>query len=1233
MSASQPSTGIEHPANAVAVIGMACKFPGANSTEEYWQLLDNGLSMATGPPPGRFATRNHSRSTERSIFFGNFLADVDHFDHRFFNKSSREAASMDPSQRLLLEVAYQALESSGYFGQQETTVDVGCFIGVCVSDYSDNVASHPANAFSALGTLRAFQSGRISHFFGFTGPSITFDTACSSSGVAIDAACKAIRNGDCSTAIAGGVSVFSSPHLYQNLAAASFLSPTGATKPFDADADGYCRGEGVGLVVLKSLSQAIQDGDHILGIILSTCIQQNSNKVPITVPHVASHVALYHRALSLAQVTPEDVSYLEAHGTGTLIGDPQEFEGIRQVFASTGRARRGPLHFASVKGNIGHTEGASGVAGLIKTLLMIQKRAIPRQASHKKLNPKVELVPGQLEIPTATIPWTAEPLIACVSNHGAAGSIVAIVIREPFLQRHSPGERQHQSKYPLVVSGNSESSLRANCDMLRQYISSSNFEPNASALADLTFSLSETQNRNLSHVFSKDVASISELSQKLFDLASNSNSQLSHLIPKSKPVILAFGGQHKRFVGLNESVYRGCTILRSHLNECDGVLKSFGHEGIYPRIFHTTPLDDLVSLQTMQFILQYACAKSWMDCGLRVDCIVGHSLGQLVALSVSGILTLSHGLKLVHDRANLMRNNWGGEHGAMVAIETGRQHVLNIISSIPETGLEIACYNGPRNYVLVGSEAEVSLVIQSNTSPDVKYKVLDVSRGFHSRFCEPLLADLERIAGGLTYNVPKIRIEMCSSAESSAVLTPVSIAQHTRQPVYFEDAVKRIEAHFGACTWVEAGSNSSVTTLARRALLPSRIAHSFFPVDLSEENSLGNMAKIVASLGENGHHVRFWPFHRLQRKGYCVLNLPPYQFEKASHWLNFNLAAYQSWSNTKAPPSKAEAVVKHVFLRFSGFSDESSLEATFTIDPWSEEWQTVVKGHSLLSKPICPAPLYIEIALQGVRELINILNLQSASGVRLEKLKLFSPLGISQDKSVQLLLTRTDINGLTWSFSFQSRNFGIHAESGATTHAVGLISLTSPNTEVVPVDLNRFGRLLRFGTAGQAGLQSEINIIQGPLIYQLFSRVVGYHEFYKGIQRVATNKDAILSHVTLPDAQPAAVAKLLFETIAVENFLQVPGFYFNCLNCDSDIAYICTQIDYIQLSSNFHDLGTSWDIISTLNSTSSQKYSTDLFATSKSTGDVVFVAFGKLTRRVRFVHPKAEAVIFAVTQK
>lgn len=319
-----PGNGPEHaqggyPPGSIAVIGMACRLPGADSVDAFWDLLASGANMVREPPSDRLNLHG-GRWRGGGQFWGNFIDDPDVFDNRFFNKSSREAASWDPEQRVLLEVAYQALESAGHFGpcaQGVTgTADYGCYIGVAANNYYDNVACHPPSAYSLLGTSRAFFSGRVSHQFGLTGPAMSIDTACSSSLVAINLACKAIQAGECSGAIAGGTNIFTSPYDYQNLAAAGFLSPTGSCKPFDASADGYCRGEGVAVVVLKPMCKALADGDNILGVILGSAVNQNLNDAHIAVPCAKSQAQLYRRTLDRAGVRPSDVTYFEAHGTG-----------------------------------------------------------------------------------------------------------------------------------------------------------------------------------------------------------------------------------------------------------------------------------------------------------------------------------------------------------------------------------------------------------------------------------------------------------------------------------------------------------------------------------------------------------------------------------------------------------------------------------------------------------------------------------------------------------------------------------------------------------------------------------------------------------------------------------------------------------------------------------------------------------------------------------------------------
>lgn len=346
---SEPGDFENYPPHSVAVIGMAGRFPEADSVDELWELLLEGRSTVKRADEERLQLSQGGNSTNTN-WWGNWIRDPASFDHRFFKKSSREAVAWDPQQRILLEVIYEALESSGYFGPLSDSTsknDYGCYIGAVMNSYEDNLACYPPTTYATLGTGRCFLSGYMSHHFGWTGPALTIDTACSSSLVAINSACRAIWSGECSQAIAGGTNVISSPGDYHNLNTVGFLSPTGQCKPFDASADGYCRGEGVAVVVLKKLSNAIKDNDHILGVITGSVVNQNHGVSHITMPNSDSQVDLYRKVLNLGNTTADAVTYVEAHGTGTTVGDPIEVRGIRDAYG--GPQRSSTLHFASIK--------------------------------------------------------------------------------------------------------------------------------------------------------------------------------------------------------------------------------------------------------------------------------------------------------------------------------------------------------------------------------------------------------------------------------------------------------------------------------------------------------------------------------------------------------------------------------------------------------------------------------------------------------------------------------------------------------------------------------------------------------------------------------------------------------------------------------------------------------------------------------------------------------------------
>ena len=1219
---------LRYPENAIAVIGMSCKFPGADSLDEFWQLLTDGTSMLEEMPKQRFSSTGLHRSPDGKLrFWGNFVRDIDAFDHRFFKKSSREAASMDPQQRLLLQAAYEAMESSGYFADSSKPRDVGCYLGACATDYDSNVGSHPPTAFSSLGTLRAFLSGKISHFFGWSGPSLTFDTACSSSAVAIHTACKALQTGECSQAVAGGVTLFTSPYLYENLSAAHFLSPTGATKPFDVKADGYCRGEGVGLVVLKKLSAAVADGDDILGVIAGSAVNQNNNCVPIMVPHSSSQSHLYQRVADQAGISPRDVSFVEAHGTGTPVGDPIEMESIRRVFG--GPQRRSPLFVSSVKGNIGHLEGASGIAALIKTILQMENRTACVQASFTSLNLKIPpLEPDRIKIPTSNCSLTGDFLTACINNYGAAGSNAAMILMEP--PRKQPQRRQDDgasgttglSKHPILISAESPTSLLAYCEALRGYCRRAqplyDLTLRENLLPSLAFNLAKRQNQELSHALLLTSTDMDDLQAQLLQQSPEANSIQQR--PKRVPLVLVFGGQVNNCVALSKQLWQQSSLLRFHLDSADEILRSIGYPGLYPGIFQSDSVKDIVALQCMVFAIQYSCARAWLDSGLTVDALVGHSLGQLTALCVSGVLSLRDGLKLVAGRASLMREHWGSEPGSMIAVEADLEIISSITDTIAATGaghsLEIACYNGPTSHVVVGTEASANIFELQVAKRGLRYKRLNVTHGFHSKFTDPLIPHLQELASSLVFGEAKIPIETCSDEHSWARPTPELLADHTRAPVYFGQAVQRLESKLGTCTWLEAGSDSSVVGMVRRALdsSPGR-PHGFQSIQLNKPTSLDLVADATVNLWRRGHTVQFWNFHRLQKHQYGVMRLPSYQFEKAKHWLEL-ISLPKADTSTATPNVEPELPATLIRL-----SHKDSHGARFRVDSSSKEYRVFVQGHAVLGSSLCPAPLYIELASRAARMLQET---NPASLLSVQNLQIESPLGLASDREIGIHLQPVDGSSFGWNFKVTSEPKGSSTPKAATTvfHASGIVMLQVSDL-AIQQEFARYEKLTGHERIDDLYRDRDSELIQGAMVYKVFSQVVDYAEYYRGVKSVAAKNNQIAGTVESPEHSPDAIKYTTTQPPLLDSFMQVAGLHANSIyECPENEVYVFTKVDRVQFGPEFNpnqdETGSrqSW-VVFALASPSPKEVANDIFVFDAASKRLVVLILGARFTNVR----------------
>lgn len=1229
-SSAPKSVNDLYPADAVAVIGMACKFPGADSIDEFWSLLSEGRSMLEQIPRERFDRDNLPRSPRGLRFWGNFVNDIESFDHKFFKKSAREAASMDPQQRLLLQVAYQALESSGYFSGLPKPQDIGCYLGSCATDYDGNVASHPPTAYSTTGTLRAFLSGRLSHYFGWSGPSLVFDTACSSSAVAIDAACRALKGGEISQAVAGGVTLITTPYLHENLSAAHFLSPSGATKPFDADADGYCRGEGVGLVVLKRLSEALNDNDNVLGVLAGSGVNQNSNCVSITVPHSPSQTNLYQRVVSQAGINPQDITFVEAHGTGTPVGDPIEMESIREVFGGPGRSTE--LFVSSVKGNIGHLEAASGVAALIKAILQMEYRTACIQASFKKLNPRIpSLEADHLRIPTANSALPLHTLSACVNNYGAAGSNAALILLEApkrqSQQRKPLGQNNLVSpaKLPIQIAAASEASLIRYCELLDDFCQKSSSSltaiQKAEFLKGVAFSLARQQNQELAYMLT--MTTPVDLDQfrtslKEIRLAKDGIKQR----PQELPAVLCFGGQIGQHVGLSKRVWDQCSLLRLHLDSCDKVLRSMGYPGLYPDIFQTSPIADVVVLQSAVFATQYACAQTWLDSGLRVSALVGHSLGQLAALCVSGILSLQDGLKLVAGRASLMKKHWGSEPGTMISVEATAKDIEKLASNLTAIDsshtYEVACYNGPSSQVIVSDAASADELEAELLRHSIRHKRLSVTHGFHSRFTEPMLSQLKSLASSLTLNKAIIPVETCTDGTSwDENPTPALIAAHTRDPVYFGQAIQRLQDRLGPCTFLEAGSASSVVTMARRASTPSlSMSSNFVSMDLSKDTSFENLVDTTVKLWDFGHRTQFWGFSQLQAHEYQTLRLPPYSFEKQRHWLELKThhatteRPEQDRAGSLPPPPS-------VLIQFSG--TKSGIH-NFSIDPRSEEFRTLVHGHTVLGNAECPPSLYVELASRAVKQLVET---QAAGLISIQDLRIGTPLGLSIDYKIDLQVQR--LNDL-WHFnitSIPSSSSGGNSTSSSLVHATGFAALRLSSHSLLD-EFARFQRLTNPEAFAAVVDDPDGTSVKGVMVYSILSQTVNYADFYRNVKSVASNGMKVIGTVLPQTNTPSQLNDSIVQPHILDSFFQIASLHANYMDLPlgghtsrlSTVERIQYGSDYYQIDAIKTPENLGWDVVC-LGSTNNEDLYYDIYVYDRAFGRLVLLLLGCRYSQVR----------------
>ena len=790
----------------IAVIGMACRFPGgANTLEAFWELLRNGGDGISEVPADRWDVDalydpDPTAPGKMSTRWGGFLDQVDQFDPHFFGISPREAMRMDPQQRLLLEVAWEALEHAGQTMEGLAGSSTGVFVGIHShsADYTwlQFAAPTDMDVYTGTGTAHNVVAGRLSYVLDLQGPSIAMDTACSSSLVAVHQACQSLRVGDCRAALAAGVNLILSPLFTIAATRMQMLAPDGHCKTFDAQADGFVRSEGCGAVVLKRLSDALADGDRILALIRGSAVNQDGRTNGLTAPNGLSQQAVIRQALENAGVDPAQITYVETHGTGTPLGDPIEVEALTAAFGQSG-AGRPPCMLGSAKANIGHPEGAAGIAGLIKTVLSLQHQAIPPLALFKQLNPHIALENTPFVIPTELTPWPASAggRLAGVSSFGWSGTNVHVVLEEapqPFPGAQSAETAEASQPYLLPLSAHSAEALKALAQSYQPFLSAADAE-----LRDVCFTASVRRSHH-EHRLAVAGHTRRELVEKLAAFADGQTlpglSSGRQSLGSRPGLVFVFPGQGGQWTGMGRELLAQSPVFREALERCEKAMRPYVDWSLLEQIAADEPhsrLSEIDVVQPVLFAIQVALAALWRSWGIEPDAVVGHSLGEVAAAHVAGALSLEDAARIICRRSSLLRRVSG--QGAMAVVGLSLAQADEILDGYREH-LSIAVSNSPRSTVLSGDPAALAEVLDKLAAQNVFCRPIQVDVASHSPQMDPLRADLLRALEGLQPRAASVPIYSTVTGEAGdgATFDATYWVRNLRQPVLFATMVQRL---------------------------------------------------------------------------------------------------------------------------------------------------------------------------------------------------------------------------------------------------------------------------------------------------------------------------------------------------------------------------------------------------------------------------------------------------------
>ncbi|MFE9848750.1 SDR family NAD(P)-dependent oxidoreductase [Streptomyces sp. NPDC005576] len=956
----------------IAVVGMGLRFPGDCGTpEEFEEFLREGRSGIRPLPQdrwdaSRFVPDEAGEKGKIHTTGGGFLDRIDLFDAPFFNISPKEAQYIDPQQRMLLETAWHALENANIDPAGLRRSNGGVYIGASSIDYAlelDTLPYEELDGHLASGITLFPLAGRLSYFLGWRGPSVSVDTACSSSLCALHMAVQGLRRGECDIALAGGVNALHSPRIMVMFSHGQMLAPDGQCKTFDDSADGYVRAEGCGLVVLKRLSDAERDGDTVLALVRGTAIGQDGDSAGLTVPNGPAQELTIRNALAASRLTPSDIQYVEAHGTGTPLGDPIELGAIKDVFADSHTKER-PLLVGSVKTNLGHMEPASGIVGVIKSVLQLRSGTVFPHLNFHVPSTRIPWDTFPVSVPTSAMAWPEGTRRAVVNSFGFAGTISAAVLEQAAEPQVAPEEREHGPEINVfTLSGKSEQALNAQIESFRSYLDE---HPDAD-IGRLCY----TTNVGRSHFAHRLAGPVADR-KALLRLLDAGQGREAGANSRVRKVSFLFSGQGSQYPGMGADLYRTFPVFREHVDECDRLFAAHLKVSVKSLLLDSEPhsggdpdgralVDRTEFTQPVLFTLEYALARLWMSWGVRPNVLIGHSIGEVTAAAVAGLFSVEDAVTLVAVRGRLMQSVT--RPGGMIAVNAAAEDVVPLLAAYED--LALAAVNAPAQCVVSGAREPLEKLAARLREDGLRADALAVSHAFHSPLMSEVFDEFREAVAGITFHRPTIALvsnTTGATARYEEIATPDYWVRHIGEPVRFLDGIRAVGKR-GRHVMVEIGPSGALTALARQCLAAED--HVWLTSLRRRDAGTGATTLLhgLASLYTTGLAVH-WPGVHLGRER-PKLTLPGYAFQRRRYWLPATGPSAATGSGPAVHPLLGRAATMPREAADGPGPDGAARpvphEFVTELSPGSPAWPAGNPGPD--GTPVLPAASYVELLL------------------------------------------------------------------------------------------------------------------------------------------------------------------------------------------------------------------------------------------------------------------------------